>query len=118
MEFHFDVVQRSGIKHRAADTSSRLSTNGIYDKDIDDEPPVLTILQHSCKEKHPLPYSCQHYDDTIVNFELHPKFTDETDDGELLIIDGFVLTQRKDAFCDQMKQLVVTPNFLLTLDKH
>lgn len=58
MEFHFEVIHRARVNHQAAESLSRLHTNGTDDRDIDSEIPVLAIHQLSRKEKHKLSCSC------------------------------------------------------------
>lgn len=44
IEFDFEVIHSAGVKNQAAVMLSRLSTNGMADRDVDDKIPVLAIL--------------------------------------------------------------------------
>lgn len=79
---------------------------------------MLLNQQKSRKEEHKLTFRYQDSDDTAVNSELHPEMTVKAEDVELPTIAGFVLVKSKDAFCDQMKELVGTRNCLFIFDKY
>lgn len=118
MKFAFKVIHRAVEKQQAVDALSRLSTNVTADRNIDDEIPLLAILQQSRKEERQILCSCQDCDDVTVNSKPHQILTAEANDVELSTIADFVLAKRKDAFCNQMKQLARTPNCLFTFDKN
>lgn len=78
----------------------------------------MAVQQQSRKEKDQLPGNFQDFDDSTVNFESHPICTDKADDVELQTIAEFVIARSKDAFGDQMKQLVGASNCLFTFDNY
>lgn len=43
MEYEFDIFYRAGIKHQAADTLSRLNTEGTDGSHIEDDIPVMAV---------------------------------------------------------------------------
>lgn len=116
--FDFEVSHRADVKRQAADVLSRLQTNRQDDNDFNYEIPVWPIQRQSRNDNHQLSCSCRDYDGPTVNCEPQPILSAEVNVAELPTIAEFVPAQCKDAFCDQIKRLVGTPNCLFKFDKY
>lgn len=118
-EFNFEVNHRASVKQHAAKALSRLPINRTDDYDIGDKIPVLAIQQRFHEEKSQSSCSSQDCSSTrTVCFEPQAVITTGFDDVELPTLDDFIPAQSRDAFCDEMKQLVGAPNFLFKRDKN
>lgn len=117
-EIDIELIQRADVRHQAVDMWSGLSIAQTYDKDNDHEIPVFSIKKQSCKQKNILPCSCQDCDGTVLSFEPHPVKTAKSDDLDLIATSDFMLTQSKEAFCDQMKTLVGEPSCSFRFDEN
>lgn len=91
MEPAFEVMQRAGVKYKAADVLWRLSINWTDGKDIDDALLVLVIKLQSREENLQLSCSGQDCDITTVSFEAHPIMMAEADGVEFTTMTDFVL---------------------------
>lgn len=78
---------------------------------------MLTIRLQFHEEKHVFYGSFQNFDNATVKLELSTLMTAKTNDVEVPTITDFVLTQSKDAFCNETKQLVRTPYFFTLYKK-
>lgn len=78
---------------------------------------MLKIIKHAHNENMQTFCKCQDWDTILVPSQPHPKMTTNADAVKLPTISEFILAQRKDAYCNQMKQLVDTSNCHFTFDK-
>lgn len=117
MKFDFEGAHRANFKRQGAHLLSLPTRNRTDDKDVENAIPVLAIEQQSFEDKIQQACNYQDLDNTVtVFFQSYLIITAKFDNVELPTLADFIVAQSKDAFCDQMKQLVETPNCLLTFD--
>lgn len=106
MEYNFDIVNRAGVKHQAADALSRLLTKGTDNSDIYEEIPIMAVATPALKRL------------SNVQDSTPEQTFSETNEPQLPALDELRSAQGADAYCENIRQTVRIPRSSLNSDKN
>lgn len=105
MEYNFDIIHCTGVKHQKTDVLCRLPTEQMNNFNINDDISVLVVTTHTQTKVNRVK------DNTATKTYI------ETNESQLPTLGEFISAQGTDDYCEEIRPTVGKPGFSFNFDK-